>query len=147
MLVTNKSNITKVCIDDFAIKKGQKYATVMIDINTHKIIDIIDSRDHDKVTSWLRKFPNLQIVSRDGSITYKKAITDSHEKATQVTDRFHLVKNLTTYCKNFLTKYLNPKIKIELAANNLNNNIASSYELFSKQPLKERYQYAMELYH
>ncbi|MGL5244692.1 MAG: transposase, partial [Sarcina sp.] len=126
-------------MDDFAIKKGEKYATGMIDINTHKIIDIIDSRDHDKVTSWLRKFPNLQIVSRDGSIAYKKAITDSH--------RFHLLKNLTTYCKNFLTKYLNHKIKIELAANNLNNNITSSYELFSKQPLKERYQYAMKLYH
>ena len=64
-----------VCIDDFAIRKGVKYVTVIIDINSHKIIDMINSRDYEKVTSWLKEFPNLKIVSRDGSLTYKKAIT------------------------------------------------------------------------
>ena len=63
-----------VCIDDFAIRKGVKYATVMIDINSHKIIDMINSRDYEEVTSWLKEFPNLKIVSRDCSLTYKKAI-------------------------------------------------------------------------
>ena len=38
-----------VCIDDFAIRKGVKYATVMIDINSHKIIDMINSRDMKKL--------------------------------------------------------------------------------------------------
>lgn len=52
-----------VCIDDFAIRKGVKYATVMIDINSHKIIDMINSRDYEEVTSWLKEFPNLKIVS------------------------------------------------------------------------------------
>ena len=53
-----------VCIDDFAIRKGVKYATVMIDINSHKIIDMINSRDYEEVTSWLKEFPNLKIVSK-----------------------------------------------------------------------------------
>ncbi|SFU84079.1 Transposase, partial [Clostridium sp. DSM 8431] len=52
-----------VCIDDFATRKGKKYATVMIDINTHKIIDMINSRDYEKVSSWLKNFPNLKIIS------------------------------------------------------------------------------------
>lgn len=82
-----------VCIDDFAIRKCMRYATVMIDINSHKIIDMINSRDYEEITSWLKEFPNLKIISRDGSLTYKKAITDSHANAIQITDRFHQLNN------------------------------------------------------
>jgi len=134
-----------VCIDDFAIRKGCKYATVMIDIESHKIIDMINSRDYEEVTSWLKEFPNLEIVSRDGSLTYKKAITASHAEAIQVTDRFHLLKNLTMYCKNYLTKYLKNKVTIEVPITDSNNNIASSNSE-NKKLLKDRYLYAMALY-
>jgi len=37
--------ITKVCIDDFAIKKRHTYGSIMIDIETHRIVDLIASRD------------------------------------------------------------------------------------------------------
>jgi len=46
----------------------------MIDIKTHRIIDLIPSRDCVDVVNWLKSYPNLKVVSRDGSITYKKAI-------------------------------------------------------------------------
>jgi hypothetical protein len=135
-----------VCIDDFAIKKGIKYATVMIDINSHKIIDMINSRDYEEVTSWLKEFLNLQIVSRDGSLTYRKAITDSHSDAIQVTDRFHLLKNLTMYCKNYLTKHLKTKVNIELPITNSNDTKTVFFNIDNKKSLKERYLYAMDLY-
>ncbi|MGL4730878.1 MAG: transposase [Clostridium sp.] len=48
----DKSEITAVCIDDFALKKRYRYGTVMIDINTHKVIDMIESREKDVVTKW-----------------------------------------------------------------------------------------------
>ena len=51
-----------VCIDDFAIRKGVKYATVMVDINSHKIIDMINSRDYEEVTSWLKEFINTAVL-------------------------------------------------------------------------------------
>lgn len=86
----------------------------MIDIDTHKIIDMIDSRETKDVTAWLQKFPNISVVSRDGSIAYRKAILDSHKSAIQVTDRFHLLQNLTKYCKDFLLKYLKPNVKVEI---------------------------------
>lgn len=85
----------------------------MIDIQTHRVIDLISSRDCEEVTSWLKSYPNLQVVSRDGSITYKKAITISHPKAIQVSDRFHLLKNLTSYCKDYLMEYLKPKVLLD----------------------------------
>ncbi|MDQ7092165.1 hypothetical protein REC12_00995 [Desulfosporosinus sp. PR] len=45
----------------------------MVDIETHRIIDLLDSRDKEPVTQWLKSFPNLKVVSRDGSHTYSSA--------------------------------------------------------------------------
>ena len=83
-----------MCIDDFALKKRQRYGTVMVDIETRKIVDMIESREMADVSSWLSGYPNLKIVARDGSQTYAAAITEAHPGAMQISDRFHLVKNL-----------------------------------------------------
>ncbi|MGB7606330.1 MAG: hypothetical protein WBL93_12740 [Lutisporaceae bacterium] len=37
--MVNKNEVTIVCIDDFALKKREKYGTVMVDVNTHSIIE------------------------------------------------------------------------------------------------------------
>lgn len=87
----------------------------MIDIETHQVTDLIPSRDCEDVVKWLKSYPNLQVVSRDGSITYKKAITLAHPNAIQVSDRFHILKNLTSYCKDYLINYLKPKVIINAA--------------------------------
>lgn len=76
------------------MKKRHIYGTVMIDIETKKIIDLLDSRDLDDVVKWLKTYPNLKIVSRDGSLTYAAAIRKAHPDAIQISDRFHLLKNL-----------------------------------------------------
>lgn len=87
----------------------------MIDIHTHKVIDLIESRELLDVVEWLSSYPNIKLVSRDGSITYKKAITLAHPQAIQVSDRFHILKNLTSYCKDALLKLFKAKVKINLA--------------------------------
>lgn len=131
--------VTKVCIDDFALKKREKYDTVMIDIDTHKIIDMIESRELNEVTKWLSTYPNISIFSRDGSITYKNAIFQSHPNAIQVSDRFHILKNLTNYCKEYLKKHLKTKVIIEekqtvltFDKNYKDYTLKEKYELVSK---------------
>jgi len=74
---------------------------------------MINSRDYDDVVNWLKTFPNISVVSRDGSVTYKNAIMAAHPDAIQVSDRFHLLKNLTKYCKDYLVKVLKPNVAIE----------------------------------
>lgn len=96
----------------------------MIDIETHRIIDLISSRDCDEVVKWLKSYPNIQIVSRDGSITYKRAITLAHPNAIQVSDRFHILKNLTSYCKDYLMQYLEPKVVVDVV-NRMDSTIAT----------------------
>lgn len=104
-----------VCIDDFAIRKRESYGTIMVDIETHRrVIDLIPSRECNDVVEWLKTYPNLKVVSRDGSITYHNAIEKANPEAVQVSDRFHLLKNLTSYCKEFLMKYFKAKILIKV---------------------------------
>jgi len=62
----DQRNVRKVCIDDFALKRGQRYGTIMIDLETHIVVDILDSRDCEKVSDWLKGYPNIKIVSREG---------------------------------------------------------------------------------
>lgn len=59
-----------------------------------------------KTDLFLRSYPNLEIVSRDGSQTYVAAIRQAHPKVIQIIDRFHLLKSLTDYCKSIITKTL-----------------------------------------
>nr|WP_278321597.1 hypothetical protein [Clostridium amylolyticum] len=113
-------------MDDFAMKKRHIYGTVMIDTETKKIINLLDSRDLDDVVKWLKTYLNLKIVSRDRSLTYAAAIRKAHSNAIQC----HLLKNLTDYCKNYITKKMKFKIKIKQALCNngektSNNNIGN----------------------
>ena len=74
MPVPEKEAVTKVCIDDFAFRKRKTYGTIMVDIDTHRIIDLLASRESADVAEWLKSYPNLEVVSRDGSVSYKSAI-------------------------------------------------------------------------
>ena len=85
----------------------------MIDIESRKIIDMIESRESEKVSEWLKGYANLEIVSRDGSMSYKTAIEKADKEIIQISDRFHIFKNFTDYCKEHILRTIKPKIKIE----------------------------------
>ena len=82
----------------------------MIEIDTHKIIDLIESRTEEDVTEWLNTYPNIEIISREGGYIYKNASDKSHPNAKQVSDRFHMLKNLTDYAKDALKRLLKNKL-------------------------------------
>ena len=111
-----KSKIVSVCIDDFALKKRQRYGTVMVNLETHKIVDMIESREPDDVRRWLCEYPNISVVSRDGSQTYAAAITAAHPKAAQISDRFHLVKNLAERATNVFQTLFQGRIGIPVTS-------------------------------
>lgn len=126
----DKNKVTKVCIDDFAIKKRQRYGTIMVDIETHKIIDLIPSRDLEDVIAWLKTFPNLKIVSRDGSITFRNAIVQAHPAVIQISDRFHLIKNLMDYVKQAFQRLLPNLIKVRHLSE---NQVHTTYQFLTLQ--------------
>ena len=64
MGVIKKSGICRVCIDDFATKKRHTYGTVMADIDTGRIVDMLESRESAEVATWLATFPDLRHSKR-----------------------------------------------------------------------------------
>lgn len=82
--IVDKSSVIRVCVDDFAFRKRYAYGTVMVDLDTHRIIDIIDSRETKQVEEWLKSYPYLEVISRDGAQTYSSAAKKSHPNAIQV---------------------------------------------------------------
>lgn len=63
--IVDKAFIKKVCVDDFALGKRFSYGMVVVDFESHRIIDMIPSRKTIDVSKWLTTFLNIQVVSPD----------------------------------------------------------------------------------
>ena len=75
---------------DFALRRGQVYATVLINAETGQRVDVLDGRKADVLEAWLRSHPGAEIVCRDGSGAYGEAARRALPGTVQVGDRWHL---------------------------------------------------------
>jgi hypothetical protein len=89
-------DITVLGVDDFAIKRGHNYGTVLIDCQTRKVVDVLVGRDAEPVTAWLQNHPKPAVICRDRATAYAEAARTAAPDAVQVADRFHLWQNLAT---------------------------------------------------
>ena len=86
-----QASVPKVLgVDDFALRRGQVYATVLIDAETGQRVDVLDGRKADVLEAWLRSHSGVEIVCRDGSGAYGEAVRRALPSAVQVGDRWHL---------------------------------------------------------
>jgi transposase len=77
-------------IDDFALRRGRVYATVFIDAETGRRVDVIPGRTADIAEKWLLGHPGAEVVCRDGSGAYGEAVSRALPGAVQAGDRWHL---------------------------------------------------------
>lgn len=55
---------------------------------------MLPDREEESLITWLEKQPKLEVITRDRYGKYKRAATKGAPQAIQVTDRWHLLKNL-----------------------------------------------------
>jgi len=99
-------------IDDFAMKKREKYGTIIVDNDKHERVEVINSREQAEVEVVLRRFKKIKTVTRDFSVTYRKAIEATHPRTKQIVDRFHIFKNLTEDMGEYMKRTIKERIKI-----------------------------------
>lgn len=80
-------------IDDFAWKRGQRYGTLLCDLERRRIVDLLPDRDVGTVEAWLADHPEITAVSRDRGGGYGVAATNAVPQAVQIADRWHLMEN------------------------------------------------------
>jgi transposase len=91
-------------IDDWAFRRGHSYGTILVDLETHRPIELLPDRSFDVVSKWLLEHPGVEIVSRDRSSSYIESIRTGAPNAIQVADRWHLLHNLVEAIERSLTR-------------------------------------------
>ncbi len=89
-------------IDDFAFRKGNAYGTVLVDLERHKVVDLLPECSRESLANWLRRNPGVEVATRDRSRIYREGIAKGAPGATQVADRWHLLHSLALGLEEFL---------------------------------------------
>jgi transposase len=93
-----------VGIDDWAWKRGQRYGTVICDLEQRRPVELLPEREAASVVTWLARHPGIAVVSRDRGGIYADAAAQGAPDAVQVADRWHLLKNLGDALEGFLRR-------------------------------------------
>ena len=118
-----------VGIDDWAITRGHRYGTIMVDLERHIPIEVLVGRESTNVADWLRRHPSIQVVARDRAGAYSDAAQNAIPHAQQVADRWHLLVNLHETVERLLRRHI---AKLREAA-----QLTKVSQLSQTQPVQE----------
>lgn len=93
-----------VGVDEFALRRGHTYATLLCDLERGRPIDVLPGREAAELAEWLRRHPSVEVIARDRASAYAQAAAIAAPQAVQVADRFHLVRNVTEALKEVVDR-------------------------------------------
>jgi transposase len=102
-------------VDDWAQRRGRVYGTILVDLERHRVIDLLDDRTAETLAKWLKTHTQIAVVTRDRSTEYTRGITLGAPQAQQVADRWHLLVNLREALQRLLDR-LRPELQALLPA-------------------------------
>src|SRR2546423_8076027 len=100
-----RGSVVFVGIDDFSFRRGFRFGTILVNLESHRVVDLLPDRQAETAAQWMWHHPDIAVVSRDRGGEYAKAASQGAPQAIQVADRFHIVKNLTEATQLLLARW------------------------------------------
>jgi transposase len=63
-----------VGVDEWAWLRGHRYGTILLDLASHRVVDLLPDRSVAAVATWLAEHPTITVVCRDRSALYADGI-------------------------------------------------------------------------
>lgn len=123
-------------VDDWSFCKGKTFGTILVDLEEHRVIDLLPDRTTATFAAWLKAHPGIEVISRDRSSDYTLAAKEAVPEAVQVADRWHLFKNLGDVLEAWLGRhrsYLTEEVIIDAADENAPARLAATWQLTPTQ--------------
>ncbi|WP_234323751.1 transposase [Streptomyces sp. NRRL F-2580] len=94
-----------VRIDEYAMRRGRIYGTVLVDVETRKFVDLLPDREAASVAAWLAERPGIEVICRDRAPFFAEGASTGAPTAVQVADRFHLWRNLGEAAERYVSRH------------------------------------------
>jgi transposase len=73
-----------------------------VDLERHKVVDMLPVRCHESLVNWLEEHPEVELATRDRSDIHREGPTKGAPDAVRVADLWHLLHNLAPVLEEFL---------------------------------------------